>query len=239
MTGVVGPMFIERCGGCHNEDKQESALVLTTYAGVMRGGESGRVIVAGNTDLSDLLRRISLPGDDEEFMPAEGKTPLTAEQVEIIRWWITVGAPNGGTIGALGHDHGGAVKKTLGRIHCRRTGAHGRVSDWGGGGKLAWQLSSAPVDQARCRSRIHSYWSIDPRREVLRSTMCSPMNSLRPFARFCVLCGFGFYSQIRDLKFQISDRGIKSQTTKNAVTAQRTANKTQSSTVSSAVGRLS
>jgi len=98
---VVGPMFIERCGGCHNEDKQESALVLTTYAGVMRGGESGRVIVAGNTDLSDLLRRISLPGDDEEFMPAEGKTPLTAEQVEIIRWWISVGAPNGGTIGAL------------------------------------------------------------------------------------------------------------------------------------------
>ena len=31
-------------------------------------------------------------------MPAEGKTPLTDQQVEIIRWWITVGAPNGGTM---------------------------------------------------------------------------------------------------------------------------------------------
>jgi len=51
--------------------------------------------------LSELLRRISLPSDDEEFMPAEGKTPLTPEQVEIIRWWIAAGAPNGGTIGAL------------------------------------------------------------------------------------------------------------------------------------------
>ena len=98
---VVGPMFLERCGGCHNDDKRESDLVLTTYAGVMRGGESGRVVVAGNTDLSELLRRISLPHDDEEFMPAEGKTSLTDDQVAIIRWWIGAGAPNGGTIGAL------------------------------------------------------------------------------------------------------------------------------------------
>lgn len=98
---VVGPMLVERCAGCHNEDKQESDLVLTTYAGVMRGGESGRVVVAGNTELSELLRRISLDSADEEFMPAEGKTPLTPRQVEIIRWWISAGAPNGGAVGEL------------------------------------------------------------------------------------------------------------------------------------------
>jgi uncharacterized membrane protein len=98
---VVGPMLEARCAGCHNEDKQESSLMLTTYAGVMRGGESGRVVVAGNTELSELLRRITLDPADEEFMPAEGKTPLTARQVEIIRWWIAAGAPNGGTVGAL------------------------------------------------------------------------------------------------------------------------------------------
>jgi uncharacterized membrane protein len=98
---VVGPMLQERCAGCHNEDKQESDLVLTTYAGLMRGGESGRVVVAGNTELSELLRRISLDPNDDEFMPAEGKTPLTARQVEIIRWWIAAGAPNGGSIGEL------------------------------------------------------------------------------------------------------------------------------------------
>jgi uncharacterized membrane protein len=98
---VVGPMLTERCASCHNEDKQEADLVLTTYAGVMRGGESGRVVVAGNTQLSELLRRIELPHDDEEFMPADGKTPLTDQQVAIIRWWIEAGAPEGGTIGAL------------------------------------------------------------------------------------------------------------------------------------------
>jgi hypothetical protein len=94
-------MLVERCGSCHNEDKQESDLVLTTYAGVMRGGESGRVVVAGNTEFSELLRRITLPHDDEDFMPADGKTPLTDRQVDIIRWWIAAGAKNGGTIGEL------------------------------------------------------------------------------------------------------------------------------------------
>jgi hypothetical protein len=34
-------------------------------------------------------------------MPAEGKTPLTDDQVAIIRWWIEAGAPNGGTVGGL------------------------------------------------------------------------------------------------------------------------------------------
>jgi uncharacterized membrane protein len=98
---IVGPMLDERCASCHNDDKQEADLVLTSYAGVMRGGESGRVVVAGNTELSELLRRIELPHDDEEFMPADGKTPLTDQQVAIIRWWIAAGAPEGGTVGAL------------------------------------------------------------------------------------------------------------------------------------------
>ena len=67
----------------------------------MRGGENGKVIAPGNTEQSELLRRITRDPSDEEFMPAEGKTPLTARQVEIIRWWIGAGAPNGVTIGTL------------------------------------------------------------------------------------------------------------------------------------------
>src|SRR6185436_19106884 len=98
---VVGPILKEHCQGCHNEDKKENSLVLTTYAGVMRGGESGKVVVAGNTELSELLRRVSLDPKDDEFMPAEGKPPLTARQRDIIRWWIAAGAKNGGTVGAL------------------------------------------------------------------------------------------------------------------------------------------
>ena len=98
---VVGPILKEHCQGCHNEDKKENSLVLTTYAGLMRGGESGKVVVAGNTELSELLRRISLDPSDDEFMPAEGKPPLTARQRDIIRWWIVAGAKKGGTVADL------------------------------------------------------------------------------------------------------------------------------------------
>jgi len=98
---VVGPMFQARCGSCHNADKQEADLNLTTFESVMRGGESGRVIVAGNPAGSELLHRITLDPRDDAFMPAEGKTPLTAQQVEIIRWWIQSGAPSGTTLGKL------------------------------------------------------------------------------------------------------------------------------------------
>jgi uncharacterized membrane protein len=98
---VVGPMFADRCSSCHNEDKKENDLNLTTYEGVMRGGENGKVIAPGNTEQSELLRRITRDPSDEEFMPAEGKTPLTARQVEIIRWWIGAGAPSGVTIDTL------------------------------------------------------------------------------------------------------------------------------------------
>jgi uncharacterized membrane protein len=98
---VIGPMFVERCSDCHNSDKQESGLDLMSYEMVMRGGESGRVVVPGNTELSELLRRITQDPDDEEFMPAEGKTPLTARQTEIIEWWIAAGAPNGTTFAEI------------------------------------------------------------------------------------------------------------------------------------------
>lgn len=91
---LVGPMLQSRCSSCHNEDKREADLVLTSYEGVMNGGETGSVVVAGRSSVSELLRRVQLPDDDEEFMPAEGKTPLTDAQVQIIEWWIDAGLPN-------------------------------------------------------------------------------------------------------------------------------------------------
>jgi len=98
---LVGPIFEQRCGGCHNDDKRQGELVLTSYEGLMRGGETGSAVVAGRPQLSELIYRIELPHDDENFMPAEGKTPLTEEQTRIIRWWVGAGLPVETTIGEL------------------------------------------------------------------------------------------------------------------------------------------
>ncbi|HEX6995671.1 MAG TPA: c-type cytochrome domain-containing protein [Gammaproteobacteria bacterium] len=98
---VVGPMLSQRCSSCHNSDKRQAELDLTSYEGVMKGGETGGTIVAGRPKDSELYYRITLPPNDDSFMPAEGKTPLTEEQVRIIEWWIAAGAPQGKTLSQL------------------------------------------------------------------------------------------------------------------------------------------
>jgi uncharacterized membrane protein len=98
---IVAPMLDSRCEGCHNPDQRQAELDVTTYEALMRGGETGRVISAGRPEVSELIRRITLPADDEAFMPAEGRTPLTDRQVEIISWWVRAGATTGTPLGQL------------------------------------------------------------------------------------------------------------------------------------------
>jgi len=90
---LVGPILDLRCESCHNEDQREADLVLTSYEALMRGGETGTVVVAGRPEFSELLNRVTLPSDDESFMPADGNPPLTEAQIAIIEWWIDAGMP--------------------------------------------------------------------------------------------------------------------------------------------------
>jgi hypothetical protein len=98
---VVSPALAKRCGSCHNDDKRRGRLTLTSHGKIMKGGEGGPVIVPGAPAKSDLFRRISLPHDNIDFMPKDGKTPLDAQEIVAIEWWISVGAPKAGTLGAL------------------------------------------------------------------------------------------------------------------------------------------
>jgi uncharacterized membrane protein/mono/diheme cytochrome c family protein len=99
---VVAPAFRQRCHSCHNDSKKKGGLSLASYAALMKGGEKGPVIAAGQPDKSDLVRRISLAHGDADFMPQDGKTPLSREQTAAIRWWVAAGAPHKGTVLALG-----------------------------------------------------------------------------------------------------------------------------------------
>ena len=98
---VVRPIFSQRCFSCHNDDKKRGGLNLASYESAMKGGKDGQVIASGKPEDSDLYRRITLPREDEAAMPAEGKAPLTADQVSVIRWWIQSGAPTKTTLAKL------------------------------------------------------------------------------------------------------------------------------------------
>jgi uncharacterized membrane protein len=99
---VVHPLLERRCMTCHNADKRENGFSMATYESTLAGGDTGHAIVPGKAESSELYRRINLAHDDEEFMPAKGKTPLTADQVKILRWWIDAGTPHGTTVGEVG-----------------------------------------------------------------------------------------------------------------------------------------
>ena len=101
---VVGPMLHSRCGSCHNPDKQRGQLDLSSLDSLLLGGESGAVVLSGNAEGSDLYKRVTLPENHENFMPAEGKTPLTIDQVQILGWWINAGLPTDISVSALSID---------------------------------------------------------------------------------------------------------------------------------------
>jgi uncharacterized membrane protein/mono/diheme cytochrome c family protein len=99
---IVQPLLEQRCGTCHNDDKRNGGFSVAGYDSTLAGGDTGRAVVPGNLDASELFFRITLPEDDEAHMPAEGKTPPTQAQIEILRWWISSGAPRDTTVGAVG-----------------------------------------------------------------------------------------------------------------------------------------
>ena len=99
---IVQPLLEQRCGTCHNDDKRNGGFSVASYDLTLAGGDTGRAVVPGNLDASELFYRITLPDDDDAHMPAEGKTPPTPAQIEILRWWIASGAPRNMTVGAVG-----------------------------------------------------------------------------------------------------------------------------------------
>jgi uncharacterized membrane protein len=88
----VAPIFDDKCVQCHGPEKKKGKLRLDTFDYVMRGGKDGVVVKPGDPKTSELFRRITLPRDNKDAMPAEGKPGLTAAEVKVIEFWIAVGA---------------------------------------------------------------------------------------------------------------------------------------------------
>jgi uncharacterized membrane protein len=96
----VQPILSAQCVQCHGANKQKGHFRLDNYRALMRGGKDGPVIQTGNIQASELLRRITLPASNDDFMP-KGKRPLTAEQVKTIELWIAAGASDSVAVDAV------------------------------------------------------------------------------------------------------------------------------------------
>ncbi|HSF54723.1 MAG TPA: c-type cytochrome domain-containing protein, partial [Algoriphagus sp.] len=90
-TDVIQPVLKSKCQSCHRAGKSKGELDMSSYESLLKGGENGPVILAANAEKSELIRRVTLPSDHDDFMPAEGKKPLTEEEIRLITWWIEKG----------------------------------------------------------------------------------------------------------------------------------------------------
>jgi mono/diheme cytochrome c family protein len=87
----VKPIIENHCVKCHNANKQESGLRLDLGGGVLRGGDGGAVIVAGDAAQSRLIQIVKGENEDVEVMPPEGER-LSRDEIAKIEAWITAGA---------------------------------------------------------------------------------------------------------------------------------------------------
>ena len=90
---IIHPIIDARCVSCHNPDKKKGELMMHTVAALEEGGEDGPIFIAGNVDESHMIKRILLPEEDEYHMPPDGKSQLTDDQIDLLKWWVAEGAP--------------------------------------------------------------------------------------------------------------------------------------------------
>lgn len=91
-TDLIHPIVQDNCMACHNSGKANGGLMMGRYEDLLAGGTSEAAVMPGDLEKSELWRRITLPSDHEQFMPAGGRPPLSPDEVKIIGWWIERGA---------------------------------------------------------------------------------------------------------------------------------------------------
>ncbi|MDB5341238.1 MAG: putative rane protein [Planctomycetaceae bacterium] len=176
----IQPLFKAKCWRCHGETVRKAELTLHTTDGILKGSESGAIIVAGKSAESRLFEVLH-----EGEMPPDKKDPLTPEQIELVRKWIDAGAsfgtdPAAAKSGLTQHD-------VLPILLLRCTACHGRQKQEAGldlrtragilkGGKSGPAMVLGQPDQSLMLKRIHAEEM--PPRARLTEVSVKPMEAV-------------------------------------------------------------
>ena len=88
-TDIITPILQTKCYSCHNANKQKGGLRMDEINLLMKGGKDGKIIIPGNADESEMIKRLLLPTDNEHHMPPKEKPQPTESQINLLHWWIS------------------------------------------------------------------------------------------------------------------------------------------------------
>ncbi len=106
---TIQPILRESCYECHGPKKQKGDLRFDVAQSAMH------VIKPGKPEKSEMVKRISLPPDHDDFMPSEGE-PLRDKQIASIKNWIANGANWSTTTDPKLIDYKREVKPALAKL---------------------------------------------------------------------------------------------------------------------------
>ncbi len=93
----IKPVLDKNCIQCHQAGGQgqvASGLSMDSYASLMKGTNYGPMIIAGDTEGSNILVLMEGRADPSISMPHGAQKPVSKEDIQKIRLWIEQGAKN-------------------------------------------------------------------------------------------------------------------------------------------------
>lgn len=85
----IEPLVSERCVMCHTGEFAPLGLRLDSLEGLLAGSDNGPVVISGEPDTSELIRRIR--GETQPRMPMTGPPFLSEEEIALFEDWVSGG----------------------------------------------------------------------------------------------------------------------------------------------------
>ncbi len=89
----IRPILINRCYECHSAEKGKAkgSLTLDSREAILKGGDSGPALIAGQPEKSLLIESVHYKNQDLQ-MPPKGALP--SQEIKLLEDWIKMGAPD-------------------------------------------------------------------------------------------------------------------------------------------------
>ncbi|PYK96225.1 MAG: hypothetical protein DME19_20410 [Verrucomicrobia bacterium] len=92
----IRPVLVEHCYKCHSKDSEKikGGLRLDTRDGLLKGGDTGPALIAGDVEKSLLIKAVRYTDEDLRMPPRKSGGKLSDEQIADLEAWIRMGAPD-------------------------------------------------------------------------------------------------------------------------------------------------